>query len=54
MQWSTQNLIRRTELDDFTEIHHRDPIGNVFYDGEIVRNKKEREIHLATESSRED
>ena len=47
MQRLPQNLIGRTKLNDFAEIHHRYPIGNVFYDGKIVRNKKQRQIHFA-------
>src|SRR5216683_2461685 len=40
MEWFSEHLIGRPELDDFSEIHDRDSVRDVFYDGEIMRDEK--------------
>ena len=52
MQRALENLCGRAELDNFSEIHHGDAIGDVFDDGEIVRNENQRQLHLARELAR--
>src|SRR2546425_2887121 len=37
----------RAKLDDFSQIHHCDPVRNVFYDGKIVRDENHGQPHLA-------
>ena len=34
-------LLRRRELDDLAEVHHRDPVGDMAHDGEVVGDEDE-------------
>ena len=40
-------VVRRRQLHDLAEVHHRDPIGDVPDDGEVVRDEEVREVELA-------
>ena len=46
MQWLLQNRSRLAKFDDFAEVHHRDSVGYVFHDREIMRNEEDRQLHL--------
>ena len=43
------DFFRRGQLHDFAQIHDGDPVGDVFDDGEIVRDEKVTEAHVALE-----
>jgi len=46
MQRILVELGRRRHLDDPTEVHHCDAIGDVPHDSEVVRNEQVREVEL--------
>ena len=43
----------RADFDDFALIHHRDAVGDVFHDGQVVGDKDEREVETADEIGEE-
>src|SRR2546427_482003 len=53
MQRALDNVRGRAELDDLTEIHHRDPVRDMFDDGQIVRNENHAQAHFAGKSEEE-
>ena len=42
-------VVRRSDLDDLAEVHHRDAVGDVADDGEIVRDEQVRQAELGLE-----
>src|SRR5436190_1465816 len=40
-------LLCRRELDEFAEVHHRDPVADVAHDAEVVRDEDVREVELS-------
>src|SRR5207253_3844110 len=49
MQWITVKRVAVGKLHDAPEVHHRDAIGNVAHDGEVVRDEKIGEAELLLE-----
>ena len=43
------DLLARPDLDDLAEVHHRDAVRDVPYDGEIVGDEEIREAELTLE-----
>ena len=46
VQRSQEEIVGGCELDDLAEIHHRDPVGDVADDGEVVRDEEIGEVEL--------
>ncbi len=46
VQRPQEEILRGGELDDLAEIHHRDPVGDVADDGEVVRDEEIGEVEL--------
>ena len=46
MQRLLQNRAGLTKLDNFSEIHHPDSVGDMFHNREIVRDEDKRQLHL--------
>ena len=46
------DLLARPDLDDLAEVHHRDPVGDVADDREVVRDEEVREPELALQLRR--
>jgi len=44
-----EELVRVRDLNQFTEIHNTDSVREVFDNGQVMRNKHDRESHALTE-----
>lgn len=44
-----EDLLLRRQLDDLAEIHHRDAMGHVLDDRQIMADEEQREAELALE-----
>ncbi len=49
MKWHRPELAGRTRLDHDSEVHHRDDVGDVADDGEVVRDQQQAERQPARE-----
>ena len=52
MQRVLVELLGRRDLDDRAEVHHRDPVGDVPDDREIVRDEQVRQVELLLQRPR--
>lgn len=43
------DVVGRAEFDNFTEIHHGDPVGNVLHHGKVMGDEDQTESHLLHE-----
>src|SRR5437667_11285754 len=50
MPWPRVQSIGRGDLDDLSQVHHRDSIGDVADHGEVMRNEQVGDPELALES----
>ena len=49
---ASEQLVGRRDLHDLAEVHHRDPVGDVADDGEVVRDEQVGEPELAPAARR--
>lgn len=47
MAWRIEQRMLVSQFDYTAEIHHRDAVGDVLHDAEIVRNEEQRNTALA-------
>jgi hypothetical protein len=44
--WRIKDAVRRSGLDDLSEVHHCGHIGDLAHDAEVVRDEEVREMKL--------
>jgi len=47
MLWIGEDLLNRSNLDDFTRVHHRHAVGDFVDDAQIVRNQQDAQSDIA-------